>query len=623
MSTDGGAASADSSGGGGRSYAAAVGELLETAATLAGQRARSELTARAQAEHSVMSRWGVTIVACGECSRGKSLFCNALIRWPDLLPVDIDVATGVYVVVEAADEPSATVMLRDRQAPLQIAAGDMADWVSVGANPDNVKGVEYVHARVPSAFLQRGITIIDTPGCNGLTSAHGEMTLTAISQADALLFVLDASAPLSRPELTFLQRASERIDRVLFVLTKIDKYPNWISVVDENRQLLARYAPRFADNRIFPVSSRTEIRGLEKARGGQQEDAKRLLQRSGVQLVRNVIRTEILAKAQAIRMTNALRLVSHIAGELQAAIAAELAAIGGDTSVVAELRQTREDLKQLQRGSEGWRMQLGDSLHALQRQLNRFLQDSVTAIQQRFEEQIAIDWQPGDHASISADIAGELHKLAADVQDRCAEGMRQSLAESAERLRLNEVPLEDVRLDVPDRPAVAARNVAPSASLKAVMLSQSVLPTVLNSIFNPFMAVLAPLGLTSFLVNMSKQRRIAEQQEARRIVMQSCTTFSRDCMGAIDDLTVSSRGQIFEAVQAALTTRLADVNTQIKVLEEAASEASDREKQREKLAQEETVIRRLAARAQHLLQGLGAAADERPAAARRQDSTAR
>jgi hypothetical protein len=73
----------------------------------------------------------------------------------------------------------------------------LADWISVASNPGNTKGVSYVEVGIPSAVLREGMEFIDTPGVGGLDAVHGSMTLEALSFADALIFVPDASATMA------------------------------------------------------------------------------------------------------------------------------------------------------------------------------------------------------------------------------------------------------------------------------------------------------------------------------------------------------------------------------------------------------------------------------------------
>ena len=61
--------------------------------------------------------------------------------------------------------------------------------------------------RIPNPLLEGGLTLVDTPGVGGLNAGHAAATLAFLPSADALVFVTDASAELSGPELEFLASA--------------------------------------------------------------------------------------------------------------------------------------------------------------------------------------------------------------------------------------------------------------------------------------------------------------------------------------------------------------------------------------------------------------------------------
>ncbi|MGZ4518709.1 MAG: dynamin family protein, partial [Mycobacteriaceae bacterium] len=67
---------------------------------------------------------------------------------------------------------------------------------------------------------------------------------------------MDASSPFTRGELEFLQQVAQRVETVVFALTKTDAHRGWREVLDADKALLAQYAPRFADAPFHPVSAR-------------------------------------------------------------------------------------------------------------------------------------------------------------------------------------------------------------------------------------------------------------------------------------------------------------------------------------------------------------------------------
>ncbi len=89
-----------------------------------------------------------------------------------------------------------------------------------------------VEIGLPHPLLARGIALVDTPGVGGLNAAHAIATLAFLPSADALVFVTDASAELSAPELEFLARAQDAGPPIILVITKVDMHPAWRRIVE-------------------------------------------------------------------------------------------------------------------------------------------------------------------------------------------------------------------------------------------------------------------------------------------------------------------------------------------------------------------------------------------------------
>src|SRR5699024_1168292 len=141
-------------------------------------------------------------------------------------------------------------------ADITLPADRLADWATMaGAADPDLPPPRWIEITLPAPVL-RSVDLIDTPGVGGLVAAHGELAAEAAAEAAMLLFVVDASAPLSAPELAFLSAAAQRVDTVHFVITKTDAYRGWRQIVDADRALLARHAARFADAPFHPVSAR-------------------------------------------------------------------------------------------------------------------------------------------------------------------------------------------------------------------------------------------------------------------------------------------------------------------------------------------------------------------------------
>jgi Dynamin family len=203
---------------------------------------RPDLVQRATAAAARLKRPSTVVCVVGEFKQGKSSLVNGLLGQA-ICPVDDDLATSAITLVRFGEQAGATVRRRGDDgstASEAVAISDLSDWVSEVGNPRNSKQVERVEISVPSPLLKQGLVIVDTPGMGGLGAGHAAATLAFLPFADGLIFVSDASAELSAPEVDFLRRATELCPTVLFALTKIDLYPNWERIADLDRGHLDR-----------------------------------------------------------------------------------------------------------------------------------------------------------------------------------------------------------------------------------------------------------------------------------------------------------------------------------------------------------------------------------------------
>jgi hypothetical protein len=133
-----------------------------------------------------------------------------------------------------------------------------------------------------------GLVVVDTPGVGGLEGGHTRAALAFIPDADAVVFVSDATAELSSVELGWLERIAEAGPIVRHVMTKIDLAPAWRRVAEAN---LAHLDQRGTPGEITPTSAALHQLGTDLG------DAT-MIAESGIPALRHVLDTDVVDPAR-------------------------------------------------------------------------------------------------------------------------------------------------------------------------------------------------------------------------------------------------------------------------------------------------------------------------------------
>ncbi len=370
------------------------------------------------------------IVVVGEVKRGKSSLVNALLGRPNVSRVDVDIATSAFMrFVPPGDgrpEGAATLLFAGgRRQPVGFA--ELPDWVTMNGlcvNDPTVEelpiGAEIV---LGSPFLPR-VTLVDTPGVGGLNPNHLRLTRTATTTASILVMTCDATAPITAPELEFLESSSGEVNSVMIVVTKIDKnYRHWQTILEENRNLLRRHAPRFADIPILGVSSTAAMSAMKMDPGDRRRSA---LRASGLTAVVQHLRqlcadNDILFAANGLRA--ALTGLERIAQQMDL----QRSAMVGAEAVAAELSDEQRRLQALRQEWEGsWRDYLARDLGALQRSTLGTLDHKVDELKSRWRTKLdktKLDILRRSPQLFVADMTADLEVLIAEVSDEYRAGV--------------------------------------------------------------------------------------------------------------------------------------------------------------------------------------------------------
>lgn len=367
-------------------------ELVDQGIALAGSGDRADLRRRLEQTKDRLLDPSIRVIVVGEFKQGKSQLVNALVNAP-VCPVDDDIATAVPTSVRYGEHPAAFVLSQrsssgtiesgGRVERTEVAVRELADFVSERAKPERNGDQEVTGAEVllPRKLLQSGLTLIDSPGVGGLTSAHALTTLAALPSAHAMLFVSDASQEYTEPEIQFLRHAMRISPNVACVLTKTDLYPRWRQVEELNRAHLAAIDPAI---RQFPLSSHLRLTAVESSDSELNAE-------SGFPELIAYLRRDIVGKAELLQRRSTASDLLSTTEHVRLAIDSELSALQNPEKtpeIVAQLEATKGRADELRRISSRWQITLNDGVTDLIADMEHDLRDRMRSIQREAEDSI-------------------------------------------------------------------------------------------------------------------------------------------------------------------------------------------------------------------------------------------
>ena len=397
----------------------------QTSAEL-GKAGLSDLDERLRGELEREAKEEATVVVVGETNTGKSSLINALVHQPNLVPVGADVATNIHVVVRGGAGRAMNVYLDDAGADgsgvMHFDMPDVASWASVSGNPDNTKRVRAVEVTVNDPLLGSGLVLVDTPGVGGIDAAHGRVTLAALADADALVFVADADRPLIRPELDFLEKATSRIGTVVFVFSKIDVKPGWRKIMEEDQALLVRHAPRFADAPFIGVSSLLETTAAEWELAGRPAAAvQQLRDEAGLAALRSFLSERVVEKVHFNRRLTVLKVCEQAIDMLEGR---DHAVTRAGPELLEDLRHEESRLAALETAAALWPQRVNDGFIRLRGRLQAQLSDMTKEMGLRYGD-AGLEAYLGKADSLRDALVREINACGAELTNGLRKGVEE------------------------------------------------------------------------------------------------------------------------------------------------------------------------------------------------------
>jgi len=158
----------------------------------------------------------------GEFNAGKSTFINALIG-ADVAPTGVLPTTATLHHLRWAPDPIARIFFvsghepPERIVPLGELRATLRSLASLA--PEAVRRVELL---MPLEFLVR-VEILDTPGFNAPDPHHTRVALSAFEEADAAIWLLDATQAMKQSEREVLEAARRAKLPIQLLVNKADR----------------------------------------------------------------------------------------------------------------------------------------------------------------------------------------------------------------------------------------------------------------------------------------------------------------------------------------------------------------------------------------------------------------
>jgi GTPase SAR1 family protein len=200
-----------------------LGDRLYTVAEQAGLQSVEQLTRDVRQS---LTASAYRLAVAGPARVGKSTLVNALLG-VEISPVADYPTTAVPILFDAGEISQATVIFSDgRTQDVAPAAESLRPYAAQQQNALAGTDVRAVRVTLPNDMLARGVTLVDTPGLHDASIAVREVTSTAISEADAVLYVLDAGLgpkfKLGQAEIADLKGLQSSKERLIVVLNQSD-----------------------------------------------------------------------------------------------------------------------------------------------------------------------------------------------------------------------------------------------------------------------------------------------------------------------------------------------------------------------------------------------------------------
>jgi GTP-binding protein EngB required for normal cell division len=256
----------------------------------------------------------VRLAIVGEFNAGKSTFINALIG-ADVAPTGVLPTTATLHHLRWAPDRFARVSFQPGHEPPEriVPLGELRATLAT-LDAAEIRRVELL---MPLPFLVR-VEILDTPGFNAPDPRHTQVARGAFEEADAAIWLLDATQAMKQSEREVLEEAKRARLPVQMLVNKADRL-----AADGLARVMASVDEALAETGI-PSWAPPLALSAKKALAGKLGDAK-ALEESGWAAAQALLDERIVARSDELKERALRRRAARIVARLTTLASAEAA----------------------------------------------------------------------------------------------------------------------------------------------------------------------------------------------------------------------------------------------------------------------------------------------------------
>lgn len=205
-----------------------------------------------------------SIVVVGQFSAGKSTFLNALMGEKYLPSFTTETTATINFLRSVNESPTKKPLIKvnykdgKEERCEEVTLENIEKFVST-KGVDVAKNISSVEVFLDSKYLNDGVSLVDSPGLNGVLEGHEQITNDQIDRSHAAIFMFNAKQPGSKSDFEKLNMLLRKCNSVLIVLNQKDLVKeDEQSIDDVVHNLKKNYAKYFNTDQlpeIFPISS--------------------------------------------------------------------------------------------------------------------------------------------------------------------------------------------------------------------------------------------------------------------------------------------------------------------------------------------------------------------------------